>query len=178
MRGAPKKSFPSEPFITFHYDTSWAYELNSSKLPFLSSCAHPYPSSMALTWVLQFTTCSGISMSGNVGVIHCQIWKWEASIRWVAYPLIIKSTNHLSLFSRHQPTRYQVPSLAQSNPVWAPHRLAQSNPISGSCIAGLKPAWYKLAYKSPFKSQVSASQHKSPIVPEMSTQNGDPVLHS
>ena len=29
-------------------DTSWAYELNSSTLPFLSSCAHPYPSSMAL----------------------------------------------------------------------------------------------------------------------------------
>ncbi len=30
-------------------DTSWAYELNFSKLPFLSSCAHPYPSSMTLT---------------------------------------------------------------------------------------------------------------------------------
>ncbi len=29
-------------------DTSWAYELNSSKSPFLSSCAHPYPSSVAL----------------------------------------------------------------------------------------------------------------------------------
>ncbi len=57
MRGALKKSFPSEPLITLQYetslylfkDTSWAYELNSSTLPFLSSCAHPYPSSMALT---------------------------------------------------------------------------------------------------------------------------------
>ncbi len=29
-------------------DTSWAYEVNSIKLPFFSSCAHPYPSSMAL----------------------------------------------------------------------------------------------------------------------------------
>ncbi len=53
--GGPKKSFPSEPLITLQYetslysDTSWAYEINSSKLPFLSSCAHPYPSSMALT---------------------------------------------------------------------------------------------------------------------------------
>ena len=37
-------------------DTSWAYEINSSNLPFLSSCTHPYPSSMALNLIQLFST--------------------------------------------------------------------------------------------------------------------------
>ena len=73
-----------------------------------------------------------LDMLGGTSVRHALLMQnncWSLSWIFRNYSELPKNAHLLSLFGVPLWTGYQFPTLAQSNPVWAPYGLAQSNPV-------------------------------------------------